>query len=182
MAAYNLIQTQTLTVATAVITFSLIPQTYTDLRILCSVRSAATSANVGNYDPMGIQFNATTSGYSGREGYGNGSSATASTTLTTMTAFNSTTVGRINETGINNNNSTANVYSSVEIYIPNYAGSTYKTFNVDYYQEQNQTANNIGFNGSLWSNTAAITSVDLFLKDANYMIYSSFSLYGIKNN
>ena len=181
MATYKLIETQTLTTAVGSVTFSSISQTFTDLKIVCSVRSSSTSANVGNYDPQGIQFNSNTSNYSYRAIYGDGSSA-ISASGTTMTASTGATVGRIQETGINNNNSTASVYSSVEIYIPNYAGSTAKSFSVDYVQEQNQTANNVGFQAQLWNDTAAITSIGLFIKDGNYMTHSSFSLYGIKNS
>jgi hypothetical protein len=180
MATYKLIETQTVTTAVGSVTFSSIPQTFTDLKIVCSVRSSATAANTGNYDPQGIQFNSNTSNYSYKGIYGTGSSAISGSD-TTMTASTGATVGRIQETGINNNNSTASVYSSVEIYVPNYAGSTAKSFSVAYAQEQNQTANNVGLQAQLWNDTAAITSIGLFLNGGNYMTYSSFSLYGIEN-
>lgn len=182
MAAYNLIATTTVgSGGAASIEFSGIPQTFTDLKVVMTVRSSNTSANVGNYDPLGLQFNSSSSGYTAREVYGSGSAA-VSASLTTMTSFTSATVARLTDGGINNSNSTASVFSSVDLYIPNYTSANYKSFSMDFVEEQNQTANFGGLVAGLWSNTAAITSVSLFLKDGNFVQYSSISLYGIKNS
>jgi hypothetical protein len=182
MAAYNLIATTTVGSGGAgSIVFSSIPQTFTDLKVVVSVRSSTTAANTGNYDPFGLQFNSSNSGYTARELYGSGSAA-ASASLTTMTSFIGVTVARLTDGGINNSNSTASAFSSVDLYIPNYTSANNKSFSMDFVEEQNQTANYGGLIAGLWSNTTAITSVSLFLKDGNFVQYSSASLYGIKNS
>ena len=182
MAAYNLIATTTVgSGGAATIVFSSIPQTFTDLKVVVSVRSSLVAANTGNYDPLGLQFNSSNSGYTTREVYGNGSAA-ASASLTTMTSSTGVTVARLTDGGINNSNSTASAFSSVDLYIPNYTSANNKSFSMDFVEEQNQTANYGGLLAGLWSNTAAITSVSLFLKDGNFVQYSSASLYGIKNS
>ena len=179
---YTLIESATVGVGgVGSIVFASIPQTFTDLKVVVSVRSSFTGANTGNYDPLGLQFNSSNSGYTLKEIYGNGS-ATASASLTTMTSFTSATVLRLTDGGINNSSSTASVFSSVDLYIPNYTSANYKSFSMDFVEEQNQTANFGGLAAGLWSNTAAITSVSLFLKDGNFVQYSSASLYGIKKS
>lgn len=181
MATFKLISTVDVSTAVSSIAFTSIPQTFTDLKIVMSVRSSATAANTGNYDPLGLQFNSNTSNYTVRDVYGNGSSPFSSS-QTTMTSSSGATVGRLMDTGINNNNSTASVFSSVDLYVPNYVSANNKSFSMDFVQEQNQTANNGGLVAGLWSNTSPINSVTLFLKDGNFMQYSSASLYGIKNS
>ena len=182
MATHVLISTVTVgSGGAASIAFTSIPQTHTDIKVVMSVRSSNTGANIGNYDPLGLQFNSSSSGYTAREVYGNGSAAT-SASLTTMTSFTSATVARLTDGGINNSNSTASAFSSVDLYIPNYTSANNKSFSMDFVEEQNQTANFGGLVAGLWSNTAAITSVSLFLKDGNFVQYSSASLYGISNS
>jgi hypothetical protein len=68
---YQLIEAQTLGSTTASITFSSIPATYTDLKISISCRGDAFPSPYNT--PLAYQFNATTSGYSARDVYGQGS-------------------------------------------------------------------------------------------------------------
>ena len=179
---YQLIQTVTVGAGgSSTIAFSSIPQTFTDLLISGSVRSTSTSSNTGEYDVMVYRFNAATSGYTARVIEGNGSSAIASS-QTTATASAGGIYGRMSDGGINNSLSGTSIFSSFNLYVPNYTGSNNKSWSFEYVEERNTTACYMGMVSGLWSNTAAITSLSLGLIIANYAQFSSVSLYGIKNS
>jgi hypothetical protein len=76
---------------------------------------------------------------------------------------------------------TSNTFSSTQVYIPNYAGSTNKSVSIDHVTENNAT--NAYFSGivaGLWSNTAAITSVKILDQDGGSLVAgSTASIYGI---
>ena len=167
---YTLIDKVILSSAQASITFSSIPSTYTDLKLLCSTRvSGSFGFAVAN---LNIQFNGSASNFTGRVLGGNGSSA-SSTTFTTA-PFVLT----------NSSTATASTFSNNEIYIPNYAGSNNKSFSVDNVIENNATASWMEMFAALWSQTAAITSITIVdtLSGYNLVSGSSFYLYGIKNS
>jgi hypothetical protein len=78
---------------------------------------------------------------------------------------------------------TSNTFSNSEIYIPNYAGSNKKSFSADIVMENNATTAFSTLNASLWQGTAAISSLTFFDHNGNNFVqYSSFYLYGIKNS
>jgi hypothetical protein len=148
------------------ITFSSIPQTFTDLKLVMSGRN---NSVVGTY----MTFNGSSSGYSERLLYGTGSAANSTNTSGSY----------INWSFLSNVSSdTANTFSNSEFYIPNYTGSNYKSVSSDSVTENNATAANIYVNAALWSNTAAITSITLTCNTAQFVQYSTFYLYGIKNS
>jgi hypothetical protein len=179
---YKLIETITVgSGGAATVSFSSIPQTYTDLVVVGSVRSTSTTSNTGEYDPMAYRFNATTSGYTAATLQGSGSAA-LSASLTTGTGSAGGTYGRMNNSGINNSLSGTSMFSSFNWYIPNYAGSANKSWSLEYVEERNTAASFMELTAGLWSNTAAITEITLGLLVANYAQHSSFSLYGIKNS
>jgi len=69
------------------------------------------------------------------------------------------------------------------LYIPNYAGSANKSASSDSVRENNATGSiQLRLVASLWSNAAAITSVKLVPDYGNFAIYSTATLYGIKNS
>lgn len=147
------------------ITFSSIPQGYTDLKVVMSLRSDTVSTG----DNIELTFNGSTSTYSRRRLYGDGSSAASdsASSYTTM-AF------------INGNGATANTFSSADMYIPNYAGSTNKSFSIDVVQETNATATYMGLFAGLWATTSAITSINLKPNGGtNFLQYGTATLYGI---
>lgn len=146
------------------IVFSSIPSTYTDLLIDIAGRSSTAGVSQSVY----IKFNAITSGYSSRNLYGNGSAA----------ASNSSSDGYIGDM-LTGSSATASVFGSGLVYIPNYAGSANKSYSVDWCAENNATATNQGFTAGLMTNTAAITDITL---TANFVQYSTATLYGIKNS
>ena len=149
----------------ATITFSNIPQTFTDLKLVASVRTSQSSTQV---NPL-ISFNGSSSNFSYRFMTGNGSSASSS----------SGSSNPIND--VNAANSTANTFSNFEIYIPNYTGSNYKSFGIDSAQETNATTAYEELWAMLWSNTAAITSLTLD-SGANFVEFSTIYLYGISSS
>jgi hypothetical protein len=146
------------------ITFSSIPQTYTDLVVKLSGRSAA-----GSDDSFYVYFNGSTSSYTGKRIYGDGSSAGSDSPA----YFGTLTY----------NGQTANTFGNAEIYIPNYTSSNYKSASTDATQENNATFSVATLVANLWSNTAAITQVQLIPFTAtNFQQYSTATLYGIKNS
>jgi hypothetical protein len=182
MSKFVLIQSVTVgSGGAASIEFGSIPQTYTDLLLVASLRSTTTSSNVTEYDVLAYRFNSSASGYTHRNIEGSGSSA-ASATYTTVTASIGGTYGRITDYGVNNALSGTSIFSSSNLYIPNYTGSTNKSFSFENVQERNATAASMEMVAGLWSNTAAITTITLALGSGNFAQYSSASLYGIKNS
>jgi hypothetical protein len=159
---YVALATQTLGSAAASVTFSSIPQGYTDLKLIITARNA-TASLTGMY----IAFNGSTSGFTNKLLEGNGSSA-ASASLARYIGVE------------NSGSATANTFSNGEVYIPNYAGSTNKSFSADNVSENNGTAAYASLNAGLWSSTAAITSISLdIFTGQNFAQYSTATLYGI---
>ena len=159
---YVALDTQTLTSTAATVTFSSIPQGYTDLVLIASplVTSSA-------YDLV-VRFNGdTASNYSNTILSGTGSSA-ISARLSNQTIMYLDYYGVINTTQTNR-----------IINIMNYSNSTtYKTVL--------SRANNAGSGTDaivgLWRNTAAITSLVLIAQTGGtFAAGSTFSLYGIKS-
>jgi hypothetical protein len=163
----TMVKIETVTVGSggsAAIEFTNIPATYTDLLIRLSARSTHSAVVEG----VVVRFNNdTTSGnYSHRRLYGNGASAVSDTS--TIPVF------------MDGATATASTFANNEIYIPNYAGSTNKSWSADLAHENNATTAYVGMVAGLWSNTNAITSIKLTSENAaNFAQYSTATLYGI---
>jgi hypothetical protein len=170
---YKLIQSVTVGAGGAAsMAFTSIPQTYTDLLIKVSARTGRSGSPD---DGLLIAFNGSTSSFTqrGLEGSGSGTS-------TSFTAGWGTTNSVSN---INGPTSTANTFSSNEIYISNYTSSNFKSTISDSAQEDNQTTAYVDMFANLWSNTAAITSITLTNYSAtNFAQYSTATLYGISKS
>ena len=167
-ATYKLIETITVgSGGAASVTFSSIPQTYTDLVLKVSAR---TDRAAGVSDSVLVKFNNSTTTYTGRILYGDGSSAASQ-------SYSST--GGVSA---NSNTSTASIFANAEMYIPNYTGSTNKSFSVDNVTENNGTQSYTILDAGLWSTTSAITSLVCAGANGNLMQYTTLSLYGIKNS
>jgi hypothetical protein len=148
----------------ASVTFDNIPQSgYTDLKIVMSTRSSST--NVTGF--VTAAFNGSTANFSIRGLYGTGSGVGS---FTTPSNFVGELVG---------NGSTASTFSNLEMYIPNYRSSNFKSYSVDSVAENNATQAQSGLTAGLWSSTAAITSVTFTTNSGNFLAGSTFSLYGI---
>ena len=167
---YTLIDSEVLTSSQASITFSSIPATYTDLVLRVSARDSSTTAYPSN---LYIQVNSITSGYSFTELFSDVAYVDTQRSTGQAKYF-------INSS-VMSDSQTSNTFSSVEVYIPNYAGSTNK-------KESTRTAapQNAGTNvydtitAQLLGNTAAITSLSITTAN-NFLSGSSFYLYGISN-
>jgi hypothetical protein len=160
----KLIATQTLTSSQPDITFSAIPQNFTDLMVKISVRSDRSAGA----DTISMKLNGSTANFTTRILEGNGSSAYSESTSTSPIGYVSASTG------------TSNTFGSAEIYLPNYAGSTNKSYSSDSVQEANTTAAVQQLFAGLWSQTAAITSLTIYpLAGPNFVAGSTISLYGI---
>ena len=151
--------------------FTSIPATYTDLKLVISSRT--TEANY--YSNLLMTFNGSSAAnYSFLRFIGIGSGTSTDGPFTSQTNI------YIGET--DGSTATANTFGSFDLYIPNYAGSTYKSISVDKVMENNSSSLNIlGFVAASWSNTAAINRITLTPASGNFVEYSTAYLYGISN-
>ena len=169
---YNLIASQVVgSGGASSITFSSIPGTYTDLKLVVSGRTNY----AGDHDWLLLSLNNdTTSGhYSSKFVRGTGSSVTSG-------------VGATNYFEIEmlcGNTNTVSTFSNLEVYIPNYTSSNQKSMSVDSVTENNGTIAYTDLIAGLWSQTSAITSIALTPENGTlFQQYSTFYLYGIKNS
>jgi hypothetical protein len=152
---------------TANITFSSIASTYTDLILKIS---AAT--NRADFDSFQVKFNGSSSSYSSKVLFASSTSVSSfsggSTYLTQNTA---------------NGNNLANVFGSIEMYIPNYLSSTNKSVSIDSVTEGNVANTENALSAALWSDSSAITSISIAPNVGSLLLqYSTAYLYGIKNS
>lgn len=158
----------------ASITFSSIPSTYTDLLLTISARSSDTSTL---YSGLLMQINALTAGntYTELMGYTTG-------VLSTRDQFGAS---KMFIGFYSSDLTTSNTFGSGEIYMPNYAGSTNKSFSVTSVSERNAASADSSYqtiSAGLLSNTAAISSLTINFSGYNILSGSRFDLYGIKNS
>jgi hypothetical protein len=159
---YEPIQTQTLGTATATVTFSSIPQTYTDLVLVLSARiTTGTSYHT-------LQFNSdSATNYSRTNLSGNGTTASSSRYTSETSIFPS----------IHPLPTAASTFDINITNIMNYSNSTtYKTI----LSRGNVTGTGVDLNVSLWRSTAAITNITVTSFASTYTAGSTFTLYGIK--
>lgn len=170
VSTYNAIGSVTLSSAQTSFTFSNIPQIYTDLLLVSSVKLSATPGTDVlmrfNNDAVGVD--GTNGNYSTTVMYGNGSAA-GSTRLTNYTKIYTDYYGAPDTT--NNHVNTINIM--------NYSNSTT-------YKSAIMRANStIGTDANIasWRSTAPITSVTLFLSTAtSFAAGTTFNLYGVGAN
>ena len=169
----TLISSQTLGGTTASVTFSSIPSTYNDLKLVCSVRGDSASFNIG----FNIRINGdSATNYSYTQLLGNSSAASSvrSSGLTQETAQNA-----------NAASATASTFSPIEIYIPNYNSTGSKPFiNISASETNDATASHsyIEADAYLYRGASGISSITLTPSSGNFVQYSDFYLYGIKNS
>ena len=174
MATYQLISSVTVgSGGASSIDFTSIPTTYTDLCLKISSRCSASTTD----QLINLTFNGSTSGYSTRELLGNGSVGVAS-----LSWSSAAQIYLFQQSGAT---ATANTFGTIDAYIPNYAGSNYKSVSCDGAAENNASSNTNridSISASLWANTSAITSITLTSQSGNFVQYSTAYLYGIKNS
>jgi len=149
------------------VTFSSIPQTgYTDLVLVASNRMTGSNPTVN------LRFNSDTTqtNYYRRTllSYGSGVSTNA-----------------VNDQGAGGYSTfagyTASTFASTSYYIPNYTGSTQKSYSTDSVTENNSASDYYsGLLAGLWTGTAAITGITVYPADStNWVQHSTFYLYGV---
>jgi hypothetical protein len=154
------------------VTLSSIPATYTDLKVVVSVRFTGSRTN----DALIMYANSdnSTANYTGIIVRGSGAAAISEPNPGYAGAF-------IGET--NGGNTTANTFSNLEIYIPNYTSSNKKSISADIVMENNATTAYATLNASLWQGTAVINALTFFDHNGNnFIANSTFYLYGINNS
>lgn len=164
---YMLIQTIPVTSSVASVTFSAIPQIYTDLVLKVFGRTDRAS---GVSDSIYLQLNNSTSTYSGRYVYTDGSSVGSQAYSSTF-GISATSAG-----------ATSNAFSNGEIYISNYTASQSKAYIDNAVTENNATQSYIVDGTGLWATSSAITSIVVVGGNGNIVSGSSFSLYGISKS
>jgi hypothetical protein len=147
--------------------FTSIPSTYTDLILVYSGR---TSEITGTFYEVSLTLNGSTSGFSAKQLYADGSSSGSSSPTTRQAGL------------LGNVATTSNTFCNNQIYFSNYAGSANKSYSVNSVTENNAATSYISILAGLWSNTAAISSMSIAPTSGNFVQYSTATLYGIKKD
>jgi len=157
------IASQTLSSSASSISFTSIPSTYTDIRIVLSVIGAT-----ANCYPA-IQFNGDTgSNYSYTLVRGNGSATASIRATNSVRGFILTSSDDISTSFPSL--STTDIFS--------YAGSTFKTLLSRGSNDKNGSGEVTSW-VNLWRSTAAINRIDLIGHNANFAAGTTATLYGI---
>jgi hypothetical protein len=167
MPLQNMVAIQTVTVGSggaSSIDFTNIPQTYTDLLLLTSLRNTSSS-----WEGWYLYFNNSNSNLSVRYLLGQGSAASSGSI---SSGYGGTVPGA---------NVTASTFENSCVYVPNYAGSNNKSYSSDNVAENNSTVGYQNLIAGLWSQTSAITRFTIYPTGGTFVQYSSATLYGIKN-
>jgi hypothetical protein len=161
-ATYEPIATTTLGTAAATITFSSIPATYTDLRLVLVGTSTSATPSIN------VRFNSDSgNNYSFTILYGDGTSAASSRDV------NFSSIYAAQWSGLS---STVPTFFSVDIF--SYAGSTNKSCLVEGSFDKNGSGTVERMIG-LWRNTAAINTVSLTTSSSTMATGTTATLYGI---
>jgi len=156
---YEPIATTTLSSTTGTITFTSIPSTYTDLRVIYTGSTTADTSLRATFN------NDATSNYSLTRLVGDGASATSNSFTNNNDAIISGQLG----TGM----------CLVALDIFSYAGSTLKT-SLSNSSEDKNGSGSVRAAVHLWRSTSAINRLDFFVFGAQFNIGTTVTLYGIK--
>jgi len=143
----------------ATISFTSIPQTYTDLTVVLSARSNA-GDNVAYF-----RVNSATTNFSQKTLMGTGAS---------VLGLSDTQI----YVPVSNSGHTANTFGNTVIQVLNYTDANNKVFIVDGANENFATDVRHVIETGLWSNTAAITSIEIPCPGGSFVQYSTAYLYG----
>lgn len=152
----------------ASISFSSIPNTYTDLCVYVSARRANASIS----DDFNISVNGGTA-YDDIELYNqNGSAASYGIRSSSSNMF----MGHVPAA-----NSTSNTFGNHMIYIPNYTSTGVKSLSSDGTTENNGTQIYQTLIAGKITNGAAINSITVSAAGSTFVQHSTFYLYGVSN-
>ena len=172
---YTLIEGKTLGASTASVTFSSIPATYTDLKLVMSARATRTGTDIST--SAGVTFNGDNGSYYTTrmiEGDGSGRRSATDSSQTSMQRFDLPT-----------DNATSNTFSNNEMYIPNYTSTNPKSISLEAVAENNADLAYIYLAAGIYSppSNIVISSITLTgLFSSTFDQHSTFYLYGIKNS
>jgi len=160
-----------LTSAQSSLNFTSIPQTYTDLILVCSLRTT----NSGDFGVPILRFN--------------GAANNNNMTHRGLMLESGGVSGGTNSEGLvirrcPGANAPADYFGSATIWISNYASSTaHKFFQGIFASPRNQnTGSAIGMNACAWSDATAISEINILDNNGNsFAQYSSAYLYGVSN-
>lgn len=145
------------------ISFSSIPASYTDLCLKASMRTS----RADTADPVTITFNSSSTTYSERRLWFDGSSATTYTGTSIEAQY------------ANGATSVSNAFNNFEMYIPNYGASQNKPMSYYSAQQNNiSTAYTVRLTG-VWATSTAINTITLDPVYGNFVQYTTATLYGI---
>ena len=161
------IATTTLGSAASSITFSSIPSTYTDLRVIVTWNT-----NNATFNNLAITFNNdTATNYSDTYIYGNGASV-GSARETSQAYINC---------GLSAGDSSTTKFAFNTLDVMSYAGSTYKTL-LNTNSDDNNGSGYVITTVGLWRSSSAINRLDLkCLSTANFVAGTTATLYGVKS-
>lgn len=164
----KLIETKTLTTTQSNIELTAIPQEFTDLYLLVSLRGTRGDFPI---DGVTVQPNGSSIGLSWRRLLGTGTSAISESGTTDGWALAPTA------------QTTANTFSNSSLYFSNYTSAQNKSVSIDTVTESNSSSSFFGSQAIVsgtWANTNAITSLNLVSATGNsFVAGSTISLYGI---
>jgi hypothetical protein len=166
---YIAIASQNLASSASSVTFSSIPQTYTDLKLVYSARDASANGNLN----LVVEINGSS-----------GSTTNFSFTLLEYVggpqSVFSANYPNFRMPPYASSNSTANIFGAGELYFPNYTTSTSKQiFGFGAQEDMSVNANtNVRIAAGLWRGSAAISSINVKAY-GTFSANSRFDLYGI---
>ena len=161
---YSAIQTQVLGSTASSVTFTNIPQNYSDLKLLVSARS--TNAAHRMYLQIAVNGSSTLTGLR-TMGYDNTNTLSGTGQTNQIGAVPGTAAG----TG---------VFGNCEITIPGYSTATTHTISTESVHDENSGVyNSLGLYANYFGTAAAITSVTFTLDIGNFDVGTTFTLYGI---
>jgi len=146
----------------ATVTFNSIPQTFTDLKVVASMRDTGAGPHIV------LAFNGSGANFSNTLLLGDGTSTYSQRRTDAIFTFTN-----------NGSGTTANTFASLDMYLPNYTSANFKSFTLESVVENNASGAYLSLYAGLRSNTAAVTSISFTAGTTAFAQYSTFTLYGI---
>jgi hypothetical protein len=165
--ALQLIKIETIEVASPVasITFSNIPQGYTDLKVVISSRVIDSGGPFGSNGYL----NSYGTSYTSRQLIGDGTNAFSQSYSFGVFLFGYTPGA----------SETTNTFNNTELYFSDYTSSKHKTISVDNVSENNATTGYSGIITNLYPSTSPITSMVLAPSSGSLAAGTTYTLYGV---
>jgi hypothetical protein len=161
---YENISTTTLNSPAAAVTFSSIPATFTDLRVVITGTSTTASQNV-----FGTFNSDSGTNYSTTRLSGSGTSATSD--------YRQNDVWLL----LNTQGTSTTVPFTLEIDVMSYTAANWKTTLVTTNENRSSSAGGVSKSVYLYRSNSAITAISLFPSGGNFDTATTATLYGIKN-